>query len=211
MSQPVPASAGKRSLYQKGKNKTAERAAPLVTAALGPSERILVGARVESGPSMWWMLLSDWVVFFRKYWYMVLTEHHVVLIRNSRWSGRPRQVEAATPRDQVSIGDFTPGVVFSRFKYGYPGRAKPLRMRVHRIYRPEIESLLSQIGAFGLGAGQEAHAPLPGQPYAAPPGQPSPYGPPPGQPNSYGPPPGQPGGYGPPQGQQYGPPPGQHY
>jgi hypothetical protein len=156
MSQPVPAPQGKPGLYQKGKNKMAGRAAPLVQAALGPSERIIVGARVESGPSMWWALLSDWVVFFKKYYYLVLTEHHVVLIRNSKWTGRPRQVEAATPRDQVSVSDFQPGVVFSRFKYSYPGRAKPLRMRVHRIYRQEIESMLGQVGAFGLGSGAGA-------------------------------------------------------
>src|ERR1700733_6447170 len=146
MSQPVPAPGSKPGLYQKGKNKTAERAAPLVVAALGPSELILAGARVESGPSMWGGLLSDWVVFFRKYYYMVLTEHHVVLVRNSKLSGRPKQVEAATPRDQVSISDFNPGVVFSRFRYSYPGRTKPLRMRVHRIYRPEIDSILGQLG-----------------------------------------------------------------
>ncbi|HEX4060262.1 MAG TPA: hypothetical protein VHY58_04490 [Streptosporangiaceae bacterium] len=156
MSQPVPVPGSKPGLYQKGKNKTAERAVPLVVAAIGPSERILVGARVESGPSMWWALLSDWVVFFRKYYYMVLTEHHVVLVRNSKLSGRPKQVEATTPRDQVSIADFKPGTVFSRFKYSYPGRAKPLRMRVHRIYRQEIDSILGQLGVFGLGSGEPA-------------------------------------------------------
>jgi hypothetical protein len=193
----VPAPTGKQGLYQKGKNKTAGRAAPLVMAALGPSERIVVGARVESGPSVWWMLLSDWVVFLKKYWYLVLTEHHVVLVRNSRWSGRPKQVETATPRDQVSIGDFKPGIVFSTFKFGYPGRTKPLRMRVHRIYRQEIDSLLGQVGAFGLGPGQPAGL----DPYAAQPLPPGQYGPPPGQPGQYGPPPAQ--QYPPSQGQQY--------
>jgi|SRR5579875_65844 len=205
MSQPAAAPGGKQSLAQRGKNRTAERAAPLVMAALGPSERILVGARVESGLSMWWQMLSSWVVFFRKYYYMVLTDHHVVMVRNSKWSGRPKTVESATPRGQVSISDFRPGVVFSTFKFGYPGRDKPMRLRVHRIFRPEIDSLLGQVGAFGLGPGQPAG--LDG--YAPPPGQP--YAPPPGQPNQYGPPPGQPGGYGPPPGQQYGPPPGQQY
>jgi hypothetical protein len=152
MSQPAPAPGSKPGLYQKGKNKTAERAAPLVMAALGPSERILVGARVESGRSMSWALLSDWMVFFKKYYYVVLTEHHVVLVRNSKLSGQPKQVEAATPRDQVAITGFQPGMVFSRFKYGYPGRPKPLRMRVHRIYRREIDSMLGQLGVFGLGS-----------------------------------------------------------
>lgn len=175
MSQPVAAPRGKQSLAQRGKNRAAERAAPVVAAALGPSEQILVGARVESGPSLWWQMLSSWVVFFRKYYFMALTEHHVVMVRNSKLSGRPKQVESATPRAQVSVGDFKPGVVFSTFKYSYPGRTKPMRLRVHRVYRQEIESLLGQLGAFGLGPGQP-----PGMdPYAPPPGQQ--YGPPPGQ------------------------------
>jgi hypothetical protein len=154
-------------MYQRGKDKTAERAAPLVQAALGPAERILVGARVESGLSRWWLLLSSYASFLRKYYYMVLTDHHVVLIRNSRWSGRPTQVETATPRDQAQASDYKPGVVFGSFIYTYPGRTKPMRMKVHRIYRQEIESMLGQLGAFGLGAGQPYGQDL----YAPPPRQ----------------------------------------
>ena len=67
-------------------------------------------------------------------------------------------------------------MVYSTFKYNYPGRDKPMRLRVHRIYRQEIDSLLGQLGAFGLGPGQPA-------------GMDQQYGPPPGQ--QYGPPPGQ--------------------
>ncbi|MGH3157624.1 MAG: hypothetical protein ACRDNF_13740 [Streptosporangiaceae bacterium] len=96
MSQPVPGAGNKPGVYQRAKNKIAERAAPLVLAALGPSERILVGVRVESGLSRWWVLLSTYASFLRK------------------------------------------------------------------CYRPEIESMLGQLGTFGLG---------PGQPYGPPPGQ----------------------------------------
>ena len=221
MSQPVPESTAKPSLTQRGKDRTAERAAPIIAAAL-PTEQVLVGARAESGPSSWWILLSSYIVFFRKYWYIALTDHHVVLCSISRWSGRPKEVAAATPRGQVQVTNYQPGALFSTFRYGYPEREKPLRMRVHRVYRAEIESLLGQIGAFGLGPGQPPamdpaglppgqYAPPPGQ-YAPPPGQyappPGQYGPPPGQPGQFGPPPGQPGQYGPPPG-QYGPPPGQ--
>jgi hypothetical protein len=61
-------------------------------------------------------------------------------------------------------------------------------IRVHRIYRPEIESMLGQLGAFSPGYGA-APAVLPdgsvygGPPPGLPPGQPydQQYGPPPGQ------------------------------
>ncbi|HEY2575522.1 MAG TPA: hypothetical protein VGI74_04375 [Streptosporangiaceae bacterium] len=227
MSQP-PAPGGKPGFYQRGKDKTAQRAAPVIAAALGPSEQVLTGARVESGVSRWWLLLSSYAAFLRKYYYMALTDYHVVLCRNSFWTGRPRRVESATPRDQVRVTSYKQGVVFGSFRYAYPGRNKPMLIRVHRIYRPEIESMLGQLGVFspgygavpaalpdgsvyggpppGLLPGQQPYQPVPGQQYGPPQGQ---FGPPPGQPPA--PPPGQSYGqqYGPPPGQQFGPPPGQ--
>jgi len=167
MAQPVPGAGNKSGMYQRGKDKTAERAAPLVQAALGPAERILVGARVESRLSGGW-LLSLYAGFLRKRHYMVLTDHHVVLIHISVWSARPTRVETATPRDQARASDYKPGVLGGFFKYTYPGRTKPMtvRMAVPRIYRQEIESMLGQLGAFGLGPsqpyGQDVYAPPPG-------------------------------------------------
>ena len=177
MSQPAPAPGSKPSLAQRGKQKTMDRAAPLVTAAVGPSERILAGARVESGVSRWWILLSTYTMLFRKYYYVVLTDHHVVLCKLSIWTGRPTKVEAAIPRNEVRMGDYKPGVVFGTFRFMIPGRTKPSRMRVHRIFRPEIESILGQLGVLGPAPGQ---APYYGPaPNALPDG--TVFGPPPGQ------------------------------
>lgn len=226
MSQRTPLPGSKPGIYQRGKDKTAGRAAPVIAAALGPSERVLVGARVESGISRWWLLLSSYAAFLRKYYYMALTDYHVVLCRNSFWTGRPRRVESSTPRDQVQVASYKPGVVFGSFRYSYPGRKKPMLIRVHRIYRPEIESMLGQLGVFSPGYGAaptalpdgsvyggpppslppgQQYGPPQGQQYGPPQGQQ--FAPPPGQ--QYGPPQGQP--YGPPQGQQYGPPQGQQF
>jgi len=125
MSQPLP-TGGKQSLAQKNKDRMAERAAPLIAAAVGPSERILVGARVENRVSGWWMLLSSLATLFSKYYFMALTEHHVVLVRNSRWSARPERVESVTPRDQVQVTDYRPGTMVNTFRYGDPSRNKPM-------------------------------------------------------------------------------------
>ena len=162
MSQPVSESGTKPSLAQRGKDRTAERAAPIIAAAI-PAEQVLVGTRAESGMNSWWMLLSTYLAFLRRYWYLALTDHHVVLCRVSRWSGRPTDVESVTPRGQVQVTNYQQGPLFSTFRYGYPGQDKPLRMRVHRIYRQEIESMLGQLGVFGLAAGQPG--PPSGQPY----------------------------------------------
>src|SRR5487761_1586166 len=163
MSQPSPAPDKKAGYYQRAKDKTAARAAPVIAAALGPSERILAGARVESGLSQWWLFVSTWLVLLKKYYYMALTEHHLVLCRLSKWTGRPTRVESAIPRDQVRAGDYKPGVVFGTFMFLFPGRTKPSRVRVHRIFRPEIESILGQLGVLGPAPGQgPVYGPGPG-------------------------------------------------
>jgi len=204
MSQPSPAPDKKAGFYQRAKEKTAARAAPVIAAALGPSERILVGARVEKGLSQWWGLLSTWLVLLRKYYYMVLTDHHVVLCHLSVFTGRPTKVNFVIPRDQVRMGDYKPGVVYGTFLFLLPGRSKPSKLRVHRIFRPEMETILGGLGILGPAPGQApGYGPGPG---ALPDG--TVFGPPgglpPGQqyPPQYAPPPGQ--GYS----QQYGPPPG---
>lgn len=153
MSQPVPDTGGKQSLAQKNKDKTVARAAPLVEAAVGPAERILVAARVEHRVSRWWMLLSSLASLFSTYYVMVLTDHNVVLVRCSRWSQQPQHVESVTPRDQVQVTGYTPGSLVSTFRYADPSRAKPMKLRVYRVYKPEAESMLAQLGAFGLGPG----------------------------------------------------------
>jgi len=152
------------------------RATPIVAAAAGPAERILAGARVESGLSRWWLLLSSYAAFLRKYYFLVLTDHYVVLIRSSRWSGRPRQAESVTAREQVRVGDWKPGVVFGSFRYTDPGRGRPMTMRVHRVYRPEIEFILGQFGAFAPGYPAGAPGLPPGSWPGAPGGQPYPPG-----------------------------------
>jgi hypothetical protein len=205
-----------------------DRAAPLIATAVGPSERVLAGARVESGISRWWILVSTYTLFFRKYYYLALTEHHVVLLKLSMWTGRPTKVDSVIPRNQVRVGDYRQGVVFGSFRFMIPGRSKPATIRVHRVFRPEIESVLGQLGVLAPAPGQApgqapAYGPGPnalpdgtvfGPPGGLPPGQqyPPQYAPPGGQ--DYGPPPGQQPGppqYGPPPGRQYAPPPGQEY
>ena len=152
------------------------RAAPLIAAALGPSERILAGAKVDSAKNLWLMYLPVASVPCTKHHYLVLTDYHLVFCKIPWWTGRPTEVEFAVPRDQVRISNYRRGDTRVLFDFVFPGRDKPSPVRALRVFRPEIESMLGQLGVL---------RPAPGQPY------PPRYAPPPGQyPPQYAPPPG---------------------
>jgi hypothetical protein len=148
----------RQSLVGKAKARTVQRAEAAM-AKSGYPEHVLVGARVQSGLSQWWNLLSAYATFFRTYYFMGLTEHNMVLCGISRWTGKPKNIKYITPREQARIFDYYAGTVWDSFTYTIPGRKKPLKIRVSRGYRGEIEAM---IGALNLGAAQAVG---PYQPY----------------------------------------------
>jgi hypothetical protein len=131
---------------ERAKIKTTQRAERVI-AKTGYPEPVLVGARVESGLSHWWNLLSAYATLFRKYYFMALTERNVVLIGISRWTGRPKKVKIVTPRDKASVSGYDRGNVFASFFYTIPDRKKPIKMRVGRGWRPEVESMIGQLNS----------------------------------------------------------------
>jgi hypothetical protein len=155
----------KPGLAQRGKERMAGRAAAVIAPALEPGERILIGARVQSGISQWWVLLSAYARLFQRWYYLVLTDRRLIFCGISFWTGRPTAIKIVTPREQARVTDFRPGAVWTSFRVGFPGRDKPLRIRAPRVYRPEVESMLS-----ALGAGDPAAAGGLGPSYGTPPG-----------------------------------------
>jgi hypothetical protein len=131
---------------ERAKIKTTQRAEKVI-AKTGFPEQVLVGARVQSGLSHWWNLLSAYATLFRRYYFMALTERNVVLIGISRWTGQPNKVKIVTPRDTASVSAYDPGTVFASFLYTIPDRKKPIRMRAGRGWRPEVESMISQLNS----------------------------------------------------------------
>jgi hypothetical protein len=140
----------RQSFVEKAKARTVQRAEAAM-AKSGYPEHVLVGARVQSGLSQWWNLLSASATLFRTYYFMGMTERNMVLCGISRWTGRPKNVKSITPREQARISGYYAGTVWDSFTYAIPGRKKPLRMRVSRGYRGEMEAM---IGALNLGAAQ---------------------------------------------------------
>jgi hypothetical protein len=135
-----------QSFTERAKAKTIQRAEAAM-AKSGYPDRVLVGARVQSGPSQYWMLLSSYTAFFRKYYFMGLTERNVVLCGISRWTGRPKNVKSITPREQATISEYMPGTLFDSFRYMAPGRKKPLKIRVGRGYRREVETMIGAVNS----------------------------------------------------------------
>lgn len=138
-----------QSFNEKAKAKAQQRA-EAVMAASGYPESVLVGVRAESGPSRWWVLLSTYITLFKKYYYLALTERNVVLLSLSIWTGKPKSVKSITPREQVSITDFTPGAVWGSLRLMTPDRNKPLKLRFARIYRQEAESISTAVASGAL-------------------------------------------------------------
>lgn len=158
---------------ERAKIKTTQRAERVI-AKTGYPERVLVGARVQSGLSHYWNLLSAYATLFRTYYFMALTDRNVVLIRISRWTGQPSKVKVVTPREKASISGYDPGTVFASFRYTIPERKKPLRMRAGRGWRPEVESMIAQLNSDSRGPGWGPYGGTPE--YGGQPGQFRPYG-----------------------------------
>jgi hypothetical protein len=131
---------------EKAKAKTVQRAEAAM-AKSGYPEQVLVGVRVQSGPSPYWALVSNYAAFFRKYYFMGLTERNMVLCGISRWTGRPKSVKSITPREQANISEYRTGTLFDSFRYMTPERKKPLKIRVGRGYRREIETMINALNS----------------------------------------------------------------
>ena len=141
----------KPGLVQRGKEKQASRAAAAIAPTLEPGEQILTGARVQSGISQWWVLLSEYARLFQRWYYLAVTDRRLIFCALSFWTGRPKSVKIAVPREQVRVTDYRPGVTWTSFRLSFPGRDKPMRIRTPRVWRPEVEAVLSALGADGLG------------------------------------------------------------
>lgn len=212
---------GLQSFNQGVKARLRDRA-DAVLAAAGYQENIRVGLRTESGLSPWWRLVSNYLVMFKKYYYVGVTDRSVVLIGISMWTTRPTSVKSVTPLGQATVSDFEPGTLWGSFYISTPDRPDRLHLNfASQAYREEAEAVVNTVYQAAAYGGQ----PQPGaygqpQPGYAQPGyaqQPQPgYGPPqpgygqpqPGysQPGTYQQPP---GGYG--QQPGYGQPPAGPY
>lgn len=213
--QPAPQRA---SFNQRGKDRMVARAQQIVGPALEPGEQVLVGLRVHTGPSNWWLMVRSLRLVVRlaqRHYFMVTTDRRVILCNVSYWTGRPTKIKTAIPRSVVRVAEYDPAAYYPSFVLQYPEASTKLRTR--GMWLNELHYTMNLIGAPGpvpQGAGAPGYPPGPGMappPAGYQPGPPQHQAPPAGYqptaPQYQAPPPGyQPQGQVPPPGYQ---PPGQ--
>src|SRR5581483_3056695 len=83
------------------------------------------------------------VAALRKYYFITLTNGHVVVNRAGRMTNRPKEVVVAIPLNQVRISAIKKGRVWSRMYFQFPGAPKPERINFHRIWNPAIDRFIA--------------------------------------------------------------------
>lgn len=140
-----------RGFGARARQKVRQRVEEFIASAPVPHEPIVAGALVTSGLSRGWVLLSPYVRLFGRSYYLALTEHHLLFCWMSGTNGRPVELSIVAPRDQVRITDVRLRLAFSggmgSMLCQVPGRPQPMTLRFYRVWRPEIEALLAELGA----------------------------------------------------------------
>jgi len=145
---------------QRGKERTASRAQAVIAPQLEPGEQVLVGTRVHTGPSDWWRLIprvGEFVRLFQRHYFVVHTDRRVIFCGLSYWTARPKSIKIIVPNAYARVTDYRPGKLHPFFRFIHPERSKPMKVRANRVWRPEVERLVSGLsggpnGQPGLGA-----------------------------------------------------------
>lgn len=132
-----------------------------------PADRPIVTVMGLSGPSplLLGLLTSLWLFFVKSY-LITVTEQAVLVQRASKWTARPQEIVYVIPREQAPylIGNVQPRVLWSHFRFMFPGDQKPSRINVNRAWKQEMEYMIHFLHS-SAPQGQQ----IPPQAYPAPP------------------------------------------
>jgi hypothetical protein len=155
-------------------------------AQAAPGDRPLATIATITGPSPWLMnALGIIGQFLVKFYFITVTDQAMVFHKLNRFTNRPQEIVFAIPRAQAQglIGHVERNPLWSWFNLTFPGEQQPTRINVHRIWRDEMDQLISLITGAPQGVPPQqqapygAPAPQQGHPYGAPaPQQQAPYG-----------------------------------
>ncbi|MEU9116553.1 hypothetical protein AB0D04_33590 [Streptomyces sp. NPDC048483] len=130
-----------------------------------PGDQALATFVSITGPTPWLMAALGFIgQMMVKYYFVTVTQQAIVLHRIHRLNNRPQEVTHAIPRDQAqgAFSDVKLNPLWSSVRLALPGEAAPVRLNVHRLWRTELEQVLSMVG----GAPQQGFAQQPGMPPA---------------------------------------------
>ncbi|MFD3545341.1 hypothetical protein ACFWUW_06910 [Streptomyces sp. NPDC058655] len=119
-------------------------------ALINPADRPLVTLHVAAGPSVWLMsMLGALGQLFITPYFITVTEQAVVVHKASRWSNRPQEIAFAIPASQAGglVSGINRNAIWSNFRLQLPNQPKPTRMNVHRIWRAEMDQVLTTLTA----------------------------------------------------------------
>ncbi|MFV2120802.1 hypothetical protein ACE14D_21120 [Streptomyces sp. Act-28] len=128
------------------KKATIQQQVAAALAEANPADRPLVTVQAVAGPSVWLMSMLGLIgQLFLTYYFITVTEQAVVIHKANRFTNRPNQIAYALSPAQVvgAIGDVRRNTVWSSFRFRLPGQPEPTRMNVHRLWRGEMDHLLT--------------------------------------------------------------------
>ncbi|MFG2194622.1 hypothetical protein [Streptomyces sp. NPDC048639] len=170
------------------KAKMKEQVAEAIAQA-APGDRLIVTIATVTGASPWLMnalgLIGQFLV---KFYFVTVTEQAVVFHTFNRFTQRPKELVCAIPRAQAQplLGEVNRNPLWSSFMFALPGEQTPTRINVHRMWRNEMDELISLvIGApygtpvapYAQGFPQQPGPAAPGFHHQAAPGSPQQAGP----------------------------------
>ncbi|MEU9301698.1 hypothetical protein [Streptomyces sp. NPDC048269] len=124
-----------------------QQVAEAITQA-NPADRPHVTIQAVAGPSVWLMSMLGLIgQAFLTYYFVTVTDQAVVIHKASRMSNRPQEIAFAIPKEQTAglVSEINRNAVWSHFHMQLPGQPKPTRMNVHRIWRTEMDQLLTTL------------------------------------------------------------------
>ncbi|MGW1636892.1 hypothetical protein [Streptomyces lavendulae] len=128
------------------KKATIQQQVAAALAEANPTDRPIVTIQAVAGPSVWLMSMLGLIgQAFLTYYFVTVTEQAVVLHKASRMSNRPQEIVFAIPPAQTvgTVTDVNRNTLWSSFRMMLPGHVKPTRMNVHRIWRDEMDQVVS--------------------------------------------------------------------
>ncbi|MEU6079337.1 hypothetical protein [Streptomyces sp. NPDC047108] len=142
------------------KAKMKEQVAEAIAQA-APGDRLIVTIATVTGPSPWLMnalgLIGQLLV---KFYFVTVTEQAVVFHTFNRFTQRPKELVYAIPRAQAQplLGEVKRNPLWSSFMFALPNEQGPTRINVHRMWRNEMDELISLVTGAPYGAPVPPHA-----------------------------------------------------
>ena len=123
-------------LRERQQEKAEQRAAEFLRDQLQPGESI-AGVTFGQGRARWWMGLEALfgvfaLVFATKYYYLVLTDQRLFMVRLNRGTAQPTEVVWAEPLTGIAVERFKRGVMWMLLYLRRVGDGQVIRFRASR-------------------------------------------------------------------------------